>query len=203
MEHTDQTDTGTAETAIEQPRLNGEPEPATIKSPQTTEEVEEENRFQLLFDIEVSRRYNLRMARGFRRLGQLTRFLTIMGGSAAFVGLLSEAKEFAPQVGLIGTFVLTVATALDIVFGFESSSFEHRKNAKDYTDLLRKLKAGTSPKSVRQDYYFIEANEQAPFQPVMNIVHNQTLKNLNYDETDCKELAVPISWLQKPVFLIF
>ncbi|WP_417846428.1 hypothetical protein [Thalassospira povalilytica] len=199
----DKTNSNTDQVSVTEPWVDSEPKPTSDDTTSPPQEIEAENRSTLVFEIEVSRRYNLRMARGFKRLGQITRLVTIIGGSTAFVGLLVEAQKFDPKIGLLGTLALTVATALDIVFGYDSLSFEHRKHAKDYTDLLRRFKIGDDPKEIREQYYLIEANEQAPFGPALNSSHNHALKNLGYDDKQYKDLAVNISWWKKPALIIF
>jgi hypothetical protein len=197
------TNTNTDEATINQPGINSEPEPAPIGAAETAIQIENDESYKLVFSIEVSRRYNLHMARGFRRLGQLTKLFTIMGGSAAFVGLLNQTQAITPWVGLAGTFVLTFATALDIVYGFDAASFEHRKLARDYTDLLRRHKSGEGTKNLTQDYYYIEANEQAGLKAVMNASHNQALRNMGYTEDEYEEYAVKVRWWQYPLFIVF
>jgi hypothetical protein len=187
-------DPNTNETAINEPGINSEPEPATDIPSSPSEEVDDGGKYKLSFEIDVSRRYNLHMARKLRDFGRLTKLFTIMGGSAAFVSFLNQTETITPWLGLAGTLSLTFATALDIVYGFEPASFQHRQLAKEYTTLLRQLNAGASVETVTDNYYAIEANEDAPQKRILNSAHNETLKNRGFVDKEKEEFSADKSW---------
>ena len=134
------------------------------------------------------------MESAFRKWGQWIRLANILGGSTAFAALLSHVPA---RFGLYGAALLAIATALDIVTGFDRRSFEHGQLRKDYTNLLKRLSAGEDAKTVRQDYYAIEAEEGPGIKAIINRSHNDALRMMGYrgrQYDDFKARIMPWQW---------
>ncbi|HEY1751775.1 MAG TPA: hypothetical protein VGG29_10955, partial [Caulobacteraceae bacterium] len=89
------------------------------------------------FGVEKSRRYHAYMREFYRRCHDWTLALTAISGSAAFVSLIGDNPSTVIAKAL--TFVVAVATTLDLVFDFSRKADKHDVLCRRFTELAAKI----------------------------------------------------------------
>ena len=147
------------------------------------------------FDIAVSRRYQIALAKHFTRLSDYTTVLSLIGGSAAVAGALGHGT----QGELWGGLLVTITTAASLAFHWPENARHHRTQYQRYTNLERRrieLMANPTRISLNQlriDFVEIEADESATLKVLSSQCHNEEVNRRGLGD----QYRVHLRWWQR------
>lgn len=138
----------------------------------------------LLFDIRRSVRYHNRRRAFFDRLDQTTNVLSLIFGSAAIYGVLSQAN---PNWAVLSAAVVTIFSAVNLVVGSSQRARAHFDFARKYFELEQKmiLVPDASEEVVREmtvERLSIEKDEPPVLRVLDSICYNEQLLAMDYPE---------------------
>lgn len=136
----------------------------------------------LLFDVRRSVRYHNRRRAWFDRLDQATNVLSLVFGSTAIYGVLSQANA---NLALLSAAIVTAFSAVNLVVGSSQRARAHFDFARKFFELEQKmiLVAEISKESLRAitaERLSIEKDEPPVLRVLDSICYNEQILSMDY-----------------------
>lgn len=136
----------------------------------------------LLFDVRRSVRYHNRRRAWFDRLDQTTNVLSLIFGSAAIYGVLSQANA---NLAVFSAATVTVFSAINLVVGSSQRARTHFDFARKFFELEREMNLVTkvsdeSLRTITSERLSIEKDEPPVLRVLDSICYNEQILSMDY-----------------------
>lgn len=135
------------------------------------------------FLVERSIRYHMRREGFFDFASRVVLFIATLLGSATFLALVNENQFWAQAAAL----TVTLASAFDLVFGFNGKARQHYELRKRFVRLQQRMLCDPDAKALEEmtrERLDIEADEPPIFRALDLLAHNEVMRSRGYDERD-------------------
>ncbi|MGH1593453.1 hypothetical protein ACRBEJ_05375 [Yersinia proxima] len=136
----------------------------------------------LLFDVRRSVRYHNRRRAWFDRLDQTTNVLSLIFGSAAIYGVLSQANT---NLAVLSAAIVTVFSAINLVVGSSQRARAHFDFSRKYFELEQKMilvsdVSKESLQAITAERLSIEKDEPPVLRVLDSICYNEQILSMDY-----------------------
>ncbi|AXF07303.1 hypothetical protein CUJ91_04735 [Paraburkholderia graminis] len=149
--------------------------------------------YHLLFGIRRSIRYHQRRRGFFDRCDQLGNVVSLIFGSAAIYGVLDKDYH---ALALVSSGLVTVLSAVNLVFGSAQRARAHHDLARKFTELESQMLGQPTEealKSSAEKRLVIEADEPPVLRVLDCLCHNEQMRSEGYSAKDMAK----IRWWQR------
>lgn len=149
------------------------------------------------FHAQVSVRYHRRRAAFLERCSALMSVVILLGGAAAFVGVVGEATLFAKIV----TLAIVGVGVIQIVFQTDRWAAAHRQWLRQWSDMLAEIRKASAPDQHQIGRWIdrqivIEADCVGEMKALANDCYNRTMNALQRDGDPFKITPWQRFWMQ-------
>ncbi len=153
-----------------------------------------ERRYQQAFDIRRSIRYHSHRRAFYDRMHKGLMFVGVVGGSATLAMIV---VSMAAHWVWLPPLLVTLATALDLVWDCPAKMQEHGELLRRFTELekrlLREEVSEALLKALRMEQLDIEVDEPQPLHVLNTLCYNETMTALGHSANE----RVRVSWPQR------
>ncbi|MFJ5337893.1 MULTISPECIES: hypothetical protein [Pectobacterium] len=148
----------------------------------------------LLFDVRRSVRYHNRRRAFYDRLDQISNMLTVMLGSTAIYGMLSESSK---TVALIGLGLVTGLSAINLVLASSQRARMHFDLARRFVELEKLMIKAASSEEMLAEFIETRLTIEMDEPPVLRVLdalcYNEQVRSMGYPDSQLAK----IGWLQR------
>ncbi|HFI3295736.1 TPA: hypothetical protein ACGPXS_004920 [Escherichia coli] len=136
----------------------------------------------LLFDVRRSVRYHNRRRAWFDRLDQATNVLSLIFGSTAIYGVLSQSNK---NLAMLSAAVVTIFSAINLVVGSSRRARAHFDFARKFFELEQKMIlvpeiTEESLRTITSERLSIEKDEPPVLRVLDSICYNEQILSMDY-----------------------
>lgn len=146
----------------------------------------------LLWRVRLSALYHLKRERFLDGVDKSSKFVSAIGGAAAF----AQFKE-SPELGMWITGLIAITSTLSLVYGFSAKARKHAELARDFKRLEAEITAAGEPLTAAQissfdaKFLLIESGEPATLGALVTACHNELARAEGSDEH-----ITPLHWFE-------